>query len=621
MANLRQLLKPATPKTSLSWRVTKDQRPGVDALHMHHPEHGTISVNQNPGTGMYEVKHNGAYAGLGGNKGILPSKQEAYGHAKQYIHSLLSGSVVSKQPLDRPSPHVGAPKLGTGGVAKEEPAGSKAQTPNANADMSVPAIARNIDQDKANAFVAGFNRATGVKKSDPLKDLETEHGVSSQGIEARRGDARIPSNKIMAHGYGRVHADPSRHMDKAKQMARQKIRALAQHRPFLPKSEKAEVNEPLMKPYASDAQRRWAHTEAGKKALGGESAVRHWDKATKGKKLPEKVKKSARDAFGQYLSKADKPKTPPAAPAAAPESYNPKLERPAQRERVKSFMEQMKGDPTKRNISFSVSNSKLAKDGIASFNLPAVETCPGAGKCAKYCYADTGSFLRFYKTTMPPRVQNYLAAQGDDFADRAIQYLDQWKKTGKHPESGKRFPLKAIRIHDSGDFFSPKYIDQWTKIAKAHPDVMLYAYTKSHHPVLKQKLKELQDLPNVNIVQSLGSKYDHLVNPDEPHAVVFESPEQMKAAGYADAMSSDLTAADKKNKKVGLYIHGSASGGYAGLEDHLAGSPDLKRRIMADLANAGVPVGKTSDQGHKVPWRSEEDREKARTKDKKFREK
>jgi hypothetical protein len=42
-------------------------------------------------------------------------------------------------------------------------------------------------------------------------------------------------------------------------------------------------------PYLSEAQRKWAHTESGKKALGGESAVEEWDKATKRKKLPERV--------------------------------------------------------------------------------------------------------------------------------------------------------------------------------------------------------------------------------------------------------------------------------------------------------------------------------------------
>jgi hypothetical protein len=41
-------------------------------------------------------------------------------------------------------------------------------------------------------------------------------------------------------------------------------------------------------PYKSDAQRRWAHTPTGTKALGGKEKVEHWDKATKGKDLPER---------------------------------------------------------------------------------------------------------------------------------------------------------------------------------------------------------------------------------------------------------------------------------------------------------------------------------------------
>ncbi len=43
-------------------------------------------------------------------------------------------------------------------------------------------------------------------------------------------------------------------------------------------------------PYASLAQERWAHTPAGTKALGGASKVKEWDRATKGKKLPKRIK-------------------------------------------------------------------------------------------------------------------------------------------------------------------------------------------------------------------------------------------------------------------------------------------------------------------------------------------
>ena len=58
------------------------------------------------------------------------------------------------------------------------------------------------------------------------------------------------------------------------------------------KAENVLGQKPLTKPYVSEAQRRWAHTPSGKKALGGEAGVHHWDEATKGKKLPERVAKS-----------------------------------------------------------------------------------------------------------------------------------------------------------------------------------------------------------------------------------------------------------------------------------------------------------------------------------------
>lgn len=41
-------------------------------------------------------------------------------------------------------------------------------------------------------------------------------------------------------------------------------------------------------PWESKAQARWGHSPAGKKALGGESAVREWDAATVPGSLPER---------------------------------------------------------------------------------------------------------------------------------------------------------------------------------------------------------------------------------------------------------------------------------------------------------------------------------------------
>ena len=44
-------------------------------------------------------------------------------------------------------------------------------------------------------------------------------------------------------------------------------------------------------PFKSEAQRKWAYTKEGTKALGGKSAVAEWERATDNKKLPKTVKK------------------------------------------------------------------------------------------------------------------------------------------------------------------------------------------------------------------------------------------------------------------------------------------------------------------------------------------
>lgn len=40
-------------------------------------------------------------------------------------------------------------------------------------------------------------------------------------------------------------------------------------------------------PFKSQAQRKWAYTKEGTKALGGKQAVAEWEKATANKKLPK----------------------------------------------------------------------------------------------------------------------------------------------------------------------------------------------------------------------------------------------------------------------------------------------------------------------------------------------
>lgn len=78
--------------------------------------------------------------------------------------------------------------------------------------------------------------------------------------------------------------------------------------------------ELLQKPYVSEAQRRWAHTPAGMKALGGKKVVEHWDKESKGKKLPERATKVEMPAGAGMPKQSLKPQAPkmPVQPSQAP---------------------------------------------------------------------------------------------------------------------------------------------------------------------------------------------------------------------------------------------------------------------------------------------------------------
>lgn len=79
--------------------------------------------------------------------------------------------------------------------------------------------------------------------------------------------------------------------DKSSAIQGKKVNPQSVVRSLLGKME-VKKEETLFKPYHSEQQRKWAHTEAGKKALGGESKVAEWDKESKGKHLPQKVEKA-----------------------------------------------------------------------------------------------------------------------------------------------------------------------------------------------------------------------------------------------------------------------------------------------------------------------------------------
>lgn len=122
----------------------------------------------------------------------------------------------------------------------------------------------------------------------------------------------------------------------------------------------------------------------------------------------------------------------------------------------------------KGNNLLSLGNRKLQPD-IAIWNLPHRKTCPGAtAECKKYCYAQKAE--RLYKATLPFRERNFKLSKKANFAKTMIEAL-----------SKIQHKVRAVRIHESGDFYNQEYLDKWVEVAKAFPKIMFTAYTKSLH--------------------------------------------------------------------------------------------------------------------------------------------
>jgi len=193
-------------------------------------------------------------------------------------------------------------------------------------------------------------------------------------------------------------------------------------------------------------------------------------------------------------------------------------------------------------------NSKLKKTSIENkmrvmnFSLPAYKTikgqtvCPFAKDCIKYCYAQKGNYK--YPNVIKGLNNRYELSKTADFVPKMNATIILERPT-------------HVRIHDSGDFYSPTYLQKWLDIATQNKDVIFYAYTKS----IKFFINGLKLPKNLKIIFSEGSKTDNLINTDKDrHARIFKSKELLQAAGYIDASNNDLKAITS-NKRVGLVYH------------------------------------------------------------------
>ena len=80
-----------------------------------------------------------------------------------------------------------------------------------------------------------------------------------------------------------------------------------------------------------------------------------------------------------------------------------------------------------------------------------------------------------YKASLPYRKRMYKASLRDDFIINMSYEISYLLASSK-----RKYKIDTVRVHESGDFYSQKYVDKWMEIAKLFQRVKFYAYTKSY---------------------------------------------------------------------------------------------------------------------------------------------
>ena len=113
-------------------------------------------------------------------------------------------------------------------------------------------------------------------------------------------------------------------------------------------------------------------------------------------------------------------------------------------------------------------------------------------------------------------------------------------------------PYAYFRIHESGDFYNQKYVNEWAKIAQAFPTMKFLAFTKSH----AFNFSGLTDLPNVRIRYSIDST-SKAIRIDLPLAIVQDGTEnrQKTFACNVGMKCADCRVCWNSKMDVGFELH------------------------------------------------------------------
>lgn len=181
-------------------------------------------------------------------------------------------------------------------------------------------------------------------------------------------------------------------------------------------------------------------------------------------------------------------------------------------------LEKLRDEFRKHPVELLSRPEKMTKTNAWSVSLPAtvgiifnekiqkfqiVITCPKAGRCKKDCFAWKGNYIRVPNSSLHRlKMLNYIVNRWDLFEKRLLNEIEARELINS--ENGL---TTLIRWHDSGDFFSEKYLLGAFKIAEKTPNVEHYAYTKSVGMIAAQKFP-----PNFFFRYSFGGLEDKLID-------------------------------------------------------------------------------------------------------------
>ena len=160
---------------------------------------------------------------------------------------------------------------------------------------------------------------------------------------------------------------------------------------------------------------------------------------------------------------------------------NPPLKKSDLEKYVRDFVTKKREFAPDVMMLLTSGNSKL-DPMFGIWSLPCQATCPMKTEfCAEHCYAKKA--WSQYEDVREKQIKSFVKSKTDDPDKFVSDMIEAINSSGK----------EVIRIHESGDFYSPEYLEMWKRIAEACEQVTFMAYTKLF-PTHKYK-DMLKDMP------------------------------------------------------------------------------------------------------------------------------